>query len=245
MNGKDKNKKISHTIDIIDSISEKSSENYPLDKEKNIISKAEHNYANTSRKKSKERSKKKLYVPINLDTIVYDTLLGPVDNKNRTYDKITTEIKKIENKNELEKSKLEKQISQLNKKISDKEKKSQIEEERNESNIDTNSNDLFNDTLNLEMKKLMLLELERDKKLNYIEVIKKIKIPPEKRKIRDIIRIKAFLAQSKLGNNLKEEISDMYTVEKLINFCCIEMKYEKFKKGDILYKIGDVPHFFY
>ena len=245
MNDKHKIKKISHAIEIIDSISEKSSENYPLDKEKNKISKTEPNYENTPQKKSKERSKKKLYVPINLDTIVYDTLLGPVDNKNRTYDKITTEIKKIENKNESEKSKLEKQINQLNKKISDKENKNKIEEERNESKVDTYSNDIFNDTLSLEMKKLMLLELERDKKLNYIEVIKKIKIPPEKRKIRDIIRIKAFLSQSKFGNNLKEEISDMFTVEKLINFCCIEMKYEKFKKGDILYKIGDVPHFFY
>ena len=40
------------------------------------------------------------------------------------------------------------------------------------------------------MKKLMLMEYERDKRYNLIEVIQKLKIPPEKRKIRDILKLK-------------------------------------------------------
>ena len=52
--------------------------------------------------------------------------------------------------------------------------------------------------LNLQMIQLMMMEYERDKKYNFIEVIQKLKIPTEKRTIRDILRIKTYFEQSKL-----------------------------------------------
>ena len=33
--------------------------------------------------------------------------------------------------------------------------------------------------------------------------------------------------------------------EKLIHICCIEMLYKRFKKGEIIMKIGEPPEFFY
>ena len=91
----------------------------------------------------------------------------------------------------------------------------------------------------------MMLELERDKKLNFIEVIQKLKIPPEKRKIRDILRIKRYIEQSNLGKNLIDEFSDITIIDKLINFCSIEMRYEKYEKGNAIYKVGEHPNSFY
>jgi hypothetical protein len=89
------------------------------------------------------------------------------------------------------------------------------------------------------------MDLERDKKFNYIEVIQKLKIAPEQRTIRDIIRIKTYMEQSNLGKSFYNEFSDINLIEKLINFCCIEMRYVKFEKGDVIYRIGEPPNSFY
>ena len=231
----------SNSIEIVDSISEKSSKKNILDKELNKINKTESNIKKIFSKKSRNKSHK-INIIINLDTIAYDILKGPLDNKNRTYEKISDEIKRIENKNELEKIKLQKQIKQLNLKITEKEAKIKTTEENNDDDI---NNDIFNDKLNLQTKKLLLLELERNKKFNYIDVVQKLQILPEKRKLKDILRIKTYIEQSNLGKYLKEEFPDMNLVEKLINFCCIEMQYKNYRKGDILYKIGEPPNFFY
>ena len=191
-------------------------------------------------KSSRFPSKRKLNIVINLDTVAYN-IVGLIESKNRNYDKITEEIKKLESKNEIEKSKLQKQIDQLNRRINDKSITKSIRKE----NSEEKENILFENKVNLQKKKLRILELERDKKLNYIEVIQKLKIPPEERKIRDILRIKTYIEQSNLGKNFKEEFSDMNTIEKLIYFCSIEMRYEKYSKGEIIYKIGDLPNSFY
>ena len=62
--------------------------------------------------------------------------------------------------------------------------------------------------INLQSKKLTLLELEKDKKYNYYDVIQRLKIPPEQRTIRDVLRIKNYLNQSKLGSNISKEFPD-------------------------------------
>ena len=87
------NKKDEVNIQIIDKINE-------LELEIKKI-----NITEPNEPKSKNLSKRKLI--INLDTIVYD-IFGTGENKGRNYDKISAEIKKIENKNELEKAKLKK-----------------------------------------------------------------------------------------------------------------------------------------
>ena len=55
-------------------------------------------------KSSRFPSKRKLNIVINLDTVAYN-IVGLIESKNRNYDKITEEIKKLESKNEIEKSK--------------------------------------------------------------------------------------------------------------------------------------------
>ena len=89
------------------------------------------------------------------------------------------------------------------------------------------------------------MEYEQEHKLNYFEIKQKLKIPPEKRTVRDILKIKVYMDQSKIALNFKEEFTDKNTAEKLIYFCCIEMKYKHFKKGTEIMKIGDSPDYFY
>ena len=181
---------------------------------------------------------------ISLDTLVYE-ILNPGESRSKNYDKISLEIKNVEQIAKIEKAKLKKKINLINKRLTENNetKESNIKDikEDNKEEYDNQESKI----LNLQMKKLVMMEYERDKKYNFIEVIQKLKIPPEKRKIRDIIRIKTFIDQSNLGLNFREEFSDINTAEKLIHFCCIEMRYKKFRKGEIIVKIGDPPESFY
>ena len=88
-------------------------------------------------------------------------------------------------------------------------------------------------------------ELDKDKKVNLFELIQKLKVPPEKRTIKDILRIKPYIEKTNLVNTFYEEFTDKHIVEKLIYFCCIEMGYKKFQEDEIIYKIGDAPKEFY
>lgn len=234
------NEKNEEKDEIFDIKSENSSELSQIDKEENKI-----NISSPKQKIISKKTKRKINIVVNLDTVAYD-IIRPYESKNRNYEKISLEIKKIEIKNDLEKSKLQKQIMQLSKRISEKElifmKKKYIDKGKEEEKY---NKELHQSKVNLQTKKLTLFELEKDKKINYIDIIQKLNIPPEKRKIKDILRIKAYIEQSNLGKNLREEFSDINIVEKLIYFCCIEMCYEKYQKGEVLYKIGDSPNSFY
>lgn len=64
----------SNSIEIVDSISEKSSKKNILDKELNKINKTESNIQKIISKKSRNKSHKKINIIINLDTIAYDIL---------------------------------------------------------------------------------------------------------------------------------------------------------------------------
>ena len=239
MDDKINNKKTNNNnlinVQIIDSVHDK----FPkLNKLKIDIKKVNINEPNEQKSTNNSRSITKRKLIINLDTTVYD-IIGAGENKNRNYDKITSEIKKIETKNELEKANLKKQINQITKRISDKQLTIY---NKNEEEKDM---ELTENKLNLQSKKIKMMELERNKKINYIEIIQKLKIPPENRKIKDILRIKTFIEQSNLGKNFSEEFSDINIIEKIINFCSIEMRYEKYEKGDIIYKVGEHPNSVY
>ena len=177
---------------------------------------------------------------INSDTVVYD-IFGANENKNRIYEKVSLEISNIELKNQLERTKLEKKIKLISTRMSDKE----VNKTKNSDNEKNEKYESLRDIIDLHNTQLLMLELEKDKKLNYIEVINRLKIPPEKRTIRDVLRIKTYIEQSNLGKNFNEEFSDINIVEKLKNFCGIEMKYEKFVEGTIIYKLGEPPNSFY
>ena len=185
-------------------------------------------------------SSKKMEQTITLDTVVYE-ISGFGESRIKDYGKISAEIKQVEQMAKIEKAKLKKKIMQMNKRLNDT-KEANTHSVNPEENNDEN---VQNKLLNLQSKKLMMMEFERDKKFNFIEVIQKLKILPEKRTIRDILRIKTYINQSKLGINFKDEFTDLSIVDKLINFCCIEMRYMKIKKGETILKIGDSPDFFY
>jgi CRP-like cAMP-binding protein len=185
-------------------------------------------------------SSKKMEQTITLDTVVYE-ISGFGESRIKDYGKISAEIKQVEQMAKIEKAKLKKKIMQMNKRLNDT-KEANTHSVNPEENNDEN---VQNKLLNLQSKKLMMMEFERDKKFNFIEVIQKLKILPEKRTIRDILRIKTYINQSKLGINFKDEFTDLSIVDKLINFCCIEMRYMKVKKGETILKIGDSPDFFY
>ena len=189
----------------------------------------------------KNISKNKLDKIISLDTLVYE-ILGPGEIRIKNFEKISSEIKKVEQMAKIEKAKLKKKINLINKSLNNNENKPKIDEEREAVINDENTK---NKLYNLHMKQLIMMEFERDKKYNFIEVVQKLKIPPEKRTIRDILRIKTYFDQSKLGMNFKDEFAEKKIVEKLIHFCCMEMRYQKFKKNETIIKIGSPPDFFY
>lgn len=89
-----------------------------------------------------------------------------------------------------------------------------------------------------------MMEYEKNRKLNFLDIAMKVKIPPEKRTIRDILRIKSYIDQSRLGITFKEEFSDKNVAEKLIYFLSIEMRYKKFQKGEIVLELESIlTHF--
>ena len=185
-------------------------------------------------------SKNKLEKVITLDTVVYD-LFGSNESKVRNYDKISSEIKKVEQRAKVEQEKLKKKISQMNKRLSELKNLNINEKDKDKQNEDDN----YYKLLKLQSKKLEMLEHERNKKFNFLEVCIKLKIPPAKRTIKDILRIKTYLDQSKLGINYNEEFTDKNVAEKLIHFLCVEMCYQKFKKDEVIFRIGDPPDSFY
>ena len=75
-----------------------------------------------------------------------------------------------------------------------------------------------------------------------IDIVKKA---PEKRTMLDLLKVVKYLTTTKLGNYFKQEYENKKVFEKLITFCGVEMRYKFFKKGETIFKIGDVPDYFY
>ena len=215
--------------------SEKEIEN-EVDKETNNIE--EQSSKSIVRSISKKRIEK-LEKILTLDSVVYD-IFDSGENKNKNYEKISNEIKRVEYKTNIEKEKLKKKITQITERLSNF---SHLHKNKNEKKDE--EEEKMDKLLDLQKKKLAVMEFERDKQFNFLEVVQRLKIPPEKRTVRDILRIKNYIIQSKLGINFIEEFTDINIVEKLINFCSIEMLYQRFKKGEVIFRIGEPPDSFY
>ena len=210
-----------------------------LDKEHELL---DLNPKNENKRPSRYYSKKKLTNIVTEETLIYDILFDYISEdgkKKRNYEKVSNEIKRIEQKNEVEKLKLKKKIDLISQRLDTSINKNKRTSKK-EKEID-----LFTTEMNLRNKTLEMKELDKDKKLNFFELIQKLEIPPEQRYIKDILRIKPFIEKSNLAKTFYDTFTDITTIEKLINFCCIEMVYKKFNEGEIIYKIGDVPNEFY
>ena len=75
-----------------------------------------------------------------------------------------------------------------------------------------------------------------------IDIVKKA---PEKRTMLDLLKVVKYLTTTKLGYYFKQEYENKKVFEKLVTFCGVEMKYKFFPKGETIFKIGDVPDYFY
>ena len=99
-----------------------------------------------------------------LSTIIYKRLKG--ENRKKRYEKITNEIKKIEVNSKKELLKLSTQIANLDSRLNEEKAK---KEDSEEFKIKFQEK-----MLNLQSKKLTMLELEKDKKYNYYDVIQRL-----------------------------------------------------------------------
>ena len=208
------------------------------DKETNSNKNEEQLSSSTIVRSASKKKIEKMEKFLTLDSVVYD-IFDSGENKNKNYEKISNEIKRMEFKNNIEKEKLKKKIVQITERLSNFNNLPKNDKNKNE------EEEKIDKLLDLQKKKLEVMEFERDKKFNFLEVVQRLKVPPEKRTIRDILRIKTYITQSKLGITFIEEFTDTNIVEKLINFCSIEMLYQRFKKGEVIFRIGEPPDSFY
>ena len=184
-------------------------------------------------------SKKKSQRMILEDTIIYDILFDYLDDnkKVRNYERVSNEIKKMEQKEVVERSRIRKKITLIQRRRDVAMKKN------NSQNKDEDK--LFEIELNLRNRTLEMKSLGNNNKINFIVLIQKLRINPEYRTIRDILKIKPYIEKTNLAKMFNEEFNDKRIVEKLINFCCIEMQYKKYKEGEVIFKIGEAPSEFY
>ena len=184
-------------------------------------------------------SKKKSQRMISEDTIIYDILFDYLDDnkKVRNYERVSNEIKKLEQKEVVERSRIRKKITLIQRRRDVAMKKN------NSQNKDEDK--LFEIELNLRNRTLEMKSLGNNNKINFIVLIQKLRINPEYRTIRDILKIKPYIEKTNLAKMFNEEFNDKSIVEKLINFCCIEMQYKKYKEGEVIFKIGEAPSEFY
>ena len=78
-----------------------------------------------------------------------------------------------------------------------------------------------------------------------LKIVEKVKIPPKERNLSDLLEIVKYLTTTNLGKYFNEGFEQKEIFEKLITFCGVEIKYKFFQKGDIVFRIGDLPDYFY
>ena len=171
---------------------------------------------NNENKRSKNKNKNKIIDP---NFLVYNsTYLRP---KNINYNGLCNDLKILEIelhvKNRIRNSKSLNINEELEQEISMMKEKSEL-------------NDFGYDFYNIQ-------EI-----FKIVEIVKKA---PEKRTMFDLLKVVKYLTTTKLGNYFKQEFENKKVFEKLVTFCGVEMKYKFFKKGETIFKIGDVPDFFY
>ena len=98
---------------------------------------------------------------------------------------------------------------------------------------------------NSSQKNLNLAENDLDTYYGVTDYINIIKKPPNVRTMHDIFLTIHFLSKTKLGRSFKDEFVNDEIYGKLITFCSMEIKYKKFKRGQKIFNIGDLPDYFY
>ena len=167
------------------------------------------------------------------NSIVYQ-LPNTGENKNKDYDKISGDIKRLELSIRKESRKNSKRMSQKRLTIfkDNKDNNETISSEGICSIDDDEYNKTNNDSY--------------IEKYNILEVIQKFKIPPENRTVEDLYITKNFLHETKLIKYyIKEFNNDKRTIENLITFFGLEFRYQKFNKGETIYRIDDYADNFY
>ena len=161
--------------------------------------------------------KKKSIKIINPEELVYNSPFMQI--KPKDYISLCKDLKKLEKQNRM--------FSQLKNDYYD-----DYDEEFDFLNINNNLklNETSNDYNNVE---------------EILKIIEKVKTPPEKRKMTDLLNIVKYLTTTKLGKYFKEGFEQKQIFEKLITFCGAEIKYKFFKKGETVFRIGDLPDNFY
>ena len=205
-------------------------------KENNISFKRKEKYylttgvglENKRQEKSKTKSTRKTkYYGSILDrfSIVYN-IPGTGESKEKNYDRITGNIKRIERTMRKEKKAYLKTLRSKNVNnddISSSDSNKSIDEESDKKN---KNNELI--------------------KYNILEVIQKFRIPPENRTVEDLYITKNFIIQTKLIENYMDEFNnDKRMIENLATFFGLEFRYQKFQKGEAIYKIDDFSDNFY
>ena len=161
----------------------------------------------------------------NRRSIVYQ-LPNTGDSRSKDYDKISGDIKKVEitirKENELKRKKSPDYLENNNINESSSSEVNTIEEEINKKN-----------NINIE-------------KYNILEVIQKFKVSPENRTVEDLYITKNFLHQTKLIEFYEKELNnDKKMIENLTTFFGLEFQYQKFQKGEAIYKVDNYPDNFY
>ena len=147
--------------------------------------------------------------------------------KFKDYDKISGDIKKLENTIRKEKEIYWKKLSS---------KKNLGSFNDIEESYSSKENSIDN-----ELKKNKFID-----KYNILEVIQKFKIPPENRTVEDLYITKNFLHQTKLAEHYMQEFNnDKRMLENLTTFFGLEFRYQKYQKGETIYRIDDYADNFY
>ena len=169
-------------------------------------------------------------------SIVYQ-LPNTGENKNKDYDKISGDIRRLELSIKRESRRNLKRLSQKRLTMyNNKEKDKDINESISSEGMFTIDDDEHNKTNNNSFIE----------KYNILEVIQKFKIPPENRTVEDLYITKNFLNETKLIQYyIKELNNDKRTIENLITFFGLEFRYQKFNKGETIYRIDDYADNFY
>ena len=193
-----------------------------IKEEKKSVEKDNKPSIETEEKKNMNESKKKdkrvsISRLINKDLPLFEIMKMREKDINN-YDRISFEFNKLF------------KIYKANKKAKEKE-----EEEMNNELLMLNGKSNVNDKIN-----------KKDKKINLDEIIEKLKIPTEKRTMKDIHLIRKYLKRTKIGHLFQNEIKPKGEIyNKLLTFLSFQMKFEKVPKDEILFNIGSRTDFFY
>ena len=100
----------------------------------------------------------------------------------------------------------------------------------------------FNINISFSNKK----NLKFDSPIETSKIIDILSLPPEKRTFDDIFFMKKYLLSTKIENLFKDEFNNKEeSIDKLLTFFGLEMKYRLFREDEIIFRIGDLSVFLF